>query len=157
MWYKVFIRRCLVLCGYGTVQGAVVGGTGVDQLLRRAVIGHGFRRRGCRGIISLVHGQRRGGFRPCRVSVRRGGADLDGERAALRDETHTSIAITSACVLTSAQATASSNGNMVFRCGAVIPTAMLFTLHNICYRIPRKLASGAVAYSLPDECFHTTM
>ena len=42
------------------------------------------------------------------------------------------------CILTSAQTTASSKGTLVFRCSIAIPTAMLFTLRSIRYRIPRK-------------------
>ena len=51
-------------------------GAGVDQRVR----GNGSSSR-----IHLVHGQRRGGLRACRVGIRRGGAHLDGKRAALRD------------------------------------------------------------------------
>ena len=53
--------------------------------LLRPVVGAIVRGDGGGCAIRLVHRQRRGGFRACRVGFCRGGAHLDGKRTALRD------------------------------------------------------------------------
>ena len=76
----------MVLCAEGVLHRAAGRfACNGHQRLCGAGVGQRVRGNGGRGRVHLVHRQRRGGFRACRVGLCRGGAHLDGKRAALRD------------------------------------------------------------------------